>query len=129
MIMCNNKFIRYIFFALISSSINIVMYYITYTFIIESVVLSNIVSYTFSIIFQFITNKKLVYKNCSKKYIKEFLSFCMIKVLAFIIDTSVLYLLVDCVHMNNFLAKIISNCSTTISNYALNQKVVFKDEC
>ena len=60
MIMSNNKFIRYIFFALISSSINIAMYYITYTFIIESVVLSNIVAYTFSIIFQFITNKKLV---------------------------------------------------------------------
>ena len=129
MIISNNKFIRYIFFALISSSINIAMYYITYTFIIESVVLSNIVAYTFSIIFQFITNKKLVYKNCSQKYIKEFLSFCMIKVLAFIIDTSVLYLLVDCVHINNILAKIISNCSTTISNYTLNQKIVFKDEC
>ena len=53
----------------------------------------------------------------------------MIKVLAFIIDTSVLYLLVDCVHINNILAKIISNCSTTISNYTLNQKIVFKDEC
>ncbi len=75
-----------------------------------------------------ITNKKMVYKNKSTKYLQEFFKFCIVKMIAFLIDTSLLYILVNSLYINNFIAKIISNCSTTMSNYSLNKKIVFKEQ-
>lgn len=126
--MKNNKLIRYIFFAIISSSLNVSVYYIFYTYILKSVLLANVIAYTISICFQFITNKKMVYKSKSTKYIQEFFKFSIVKMVAFLIDTSLLYILVNSLYVNNFIAKIISNCSTTMSNYTLNKKIVFKEQ-
>ena len=120
------KFIKYVAFALITSLINISVYYLFYNYVLKSIIISNIIAYTISILVQFITNKKYVFKNNSNNYSKQVCLFLLVKLVAFGLDTMVLHLCTKIFKMGQLLAKIIANCSTTLSNYSLNNDMVFK---
>jgi len=120
------KFIKYVLFAILTSVINVGAYYLCYHYIINSIIVSNIVAYSLSISVQFITNKKYVFNNDSKKHGKQLILFLLVKLISFTIDTGVLYFCNKVLHLGQLLSKIIANCSTTLSNYTLNNKMVFK---
>lgn len=124
----NNKFANYVFFALVTSGINVGAYMLFYNCIYANILISNIFAYTISIITSFIINKKLVFKNDNKNFIIQLILYLMVKVVAFGIDSLVLIGLHRFFTINNFLAKLIANTSTTISNYTLNNKVVFRNK-
>lgn len=124
----NNKFIKYVFFAIITSILNVGTYMLFYNLIIDNIIISNIAAYSVSISSSFIINKKVVFKNNNKGIIKQLIFYLLVKAVSFSIDSLVLILTVDYIGVNNFLSKIIANASTTISNYTLNNKVVFYEK-
>ena len=124
----NNKFVKYVFFAIITSVLNVGTYMIFYNLIIDNIIISNVVAYTVSITTSFVINKKVVFKNNNKSIFRQIFSYLLVKVLSFTIDSFVLLVAVDYLGLNNFLSKLIANASTTISNYTLNNKVVFKQK-
>jgi len=124
----NNKFANYVFFALITSGINVGAYILFYNCILGNIIISNIFAYTVSITASFIINKKIVFKNNNKNFIIQIVLYLMVKVIAFGVDSLVLIGLHKFFTIDNFLAKLIANTSTTISNYTLNNKVVFKNK-
>lgn len=124
----NNKFANYVFFALITSGINVGAYLVFYNCILENIIISNIFAYTVSITASFIINKKIVFKNNNNNFIMQLVLYLMVKVIAFGVDSLVLIGLHKFFTIDNFLAKLIANTSTTISNYTLNNKVVFKSK-
>lgn len=121
-----NKFIKYVIFALIISALNVSTYYVFFNYVLSSIILSNIVAYSFSITVQFIINKRIVFKDQKKTNIKQIYLFLFVKLIAFIIDTIVLLICSKILLFSQLISKIIANCSTTISNYSLNNKMVFK---
>ena len=123
----NNKFINYVFFAVITSGINVFSYIMFYNYIFENIIVSNIFAYSISITTSFFINKKLVFKNNNKKVIVQLLLYLIVKLIAFGVDSIVLIGVHNTININNFIAKLIANVSTTISNYVLNTKVVFKN--
>ena len=123
----HSKIINYIFFACIITLINVLSYILFYNYIYDNALVSNIVAYTISISISFIINKKYVFKNDNKKYLKQIIFFLIVKLISFGIDSAILLLLKDILKWNNLLSKIIANASTTISNYFLNNNWVFKD--
>ena len=129
MIMRNKyiKFIKYVLFAIITTFLNIAIYLLCYNYLVNSILISNIIAYTFSITAQFLINKSLVFKNNSGNLILQITLFLAVKCLAFFIDSAVLVICFKYLHINNFISKLIANCSTTISNYSLNNKLVFKN--
>lgn len=124
----NNKFIKYVFFAIITSLLNVGTYILFYNYVIDNIILSNVIAYTVSITLSFILNKKIVFKNNSGNLLKQITSYLSVKALSFVIDSLVLIITVRWLGLNNFISKLIANASTTISNYTLNQQVVFKDK-
>ena len=124
----NNKFIKYVFFAILTSIINVGVYLLTYKFLISSVIVSNILAYAISITFAFFINKHIVFQNKSKKMGKQITLFLGVKLISFGIDSLVLIFCHNLLHLSNFVSKIISNCSTTLNNYTLNKKRVFKEK-
>lgn len=128
MTLINNKFIKYVFFAIITSFINVGTYLLVYNLIIENIIISNIAAYTISITTSFIINKKVVFKNNNEKLLKQILFYLLVKLLSFTIDSFVLVITVEWIGISNFIAKLIANASTTISNYTLNNKIVFKKD-
>ena len=99
-----------------------------YNLIINNIIISNIAAYAISISSSFIINKKVVFKNNNKGIIKQLIFYLLVKAVSFSIDSLVLVVAVDYIGLTNFLSKLIANASTTISNYTLNNKVVFKQK-
>jgi len=121
-----NDFISYIVFAIITTIVNVGVYLLFYNYITNDILLCNIVAYFMSITLAFILNKNVVFGNKKGNIFLQMILFLGVKLISFSIDSVVLVVLHDYLKMNNFLAKIISNASTTLSNYLLNKKVVFK---
>ena len=124
----HKKLFDYVFYSIISSGINVLVYLICYNFIFANIIFSNSIAYIFSITISFLLNKKVVFKNDSNRIFRQMFAYLVVKTIALFIDTAVLHVLKDMLHMSNFWAKIIANCSTTISNYSLNNLWVFKKE-
>ena len=118
---------KYIFFAVICSGINIIVYLLCYDFIIDNIFVSNIIAYICSIFVSFFLNRDIVFKNKCKRLKFQITTYLIVKGISFIIDSGVLFILKDVLGLNNFLSKLIANCSTTVSNYTLNKKWVFKN--
>ncbi len=121
-----SSFLKYVLFAVATSVLNILVYYLIYKYVIKNIIISNIFAYATSIITQFISNKKYVFESSQNNTIKQFITFIFTKIIAFIIDSTVLIICNKVFHLNNLISKILSNASTTLSNYSLNKKVVFK---
>ena len=122
------KVIKYVFFATITSIINVAVYLITYKYLHAGIIISNVLAYTISISVSFIINKKVVFKNDSDKVLVQIALYLVVKAVSFSLDSAVLYLLKDILNWNNVLSKIVANASTTISNYTLNNIWVFKKD-
>lgn len=120
------KFIKYVLFSIISTAVNVGTFYVFYNFIWDNLLVSNIVAYACSFIVQFITNKKYVFENNSKKVVNQSVKFIIVKVISFTIDTAVLYLCSEVLGWGELISKLVSNASTTLSNYGLNKGWVFK---
>ncbi len=119
---------KYVYIATITTIINVLIYLLSYHVIIRNVIVSNVIAYIFSITASFFLNKKVVYKCKSKKYKKQIPTFLASKALSFAIDSLVLVCLDKYFNMSSILEKLISNASTTISNYLICDKIVFKEE-
>ena len=123
----NNKFLSYSFFAVITSGINVCSYILFYNFIFSNIIVSNVFAYTISIMVSFIINKKIVFKNNNEEILIQMVLYLMVKLIAFGIDSIVLIGINKFFNLSNFVAKLIANISTTLSNYTLNNKIVFKN--
>lgn len=123
-----NNLFQYILFAVLTSAINVLVYLICYRLIIQNIIISNLVAYIVSITLSFITNKLFVFKNKQSDIFKQVIMFLCVKAFSFFIDSGVLIILKNVFHTNDFWAKIIANASTTISNYSLNKKIVFREK-
>lgn len=123
----NNKFLSYVFFAVITSGINVCSYILFYNFIFSNIIVSNIFAYTISIMVSFIINKKIVFKNNNQEILTQIVLYLMVKLIAFGVDSIVLIGINKFFNLSNFVAKLIANISTTLSNYTLNNKIVFKN--
>ena len=122
------KILSYIFFAIITSLVNVSVYMICFKFVLSNIIFSNIIAYSCSITISFFLNKKVVFKNKQKKYFKQFMTYVGLKMISLCIDSVVLTILHDFFHINNFIAKLVANASTTISNYLVNKCVIFKNK-
>lgn len=121
------KPINYVIFATLTTVLNVLTYLLCYNFVVSNILISNIVAYTVSITASFFMNKKYVFKNDSNSYAKQMLFYLIVKLISFGLDSLVLYILKDILNWSNFWAKLISNASTTFSNYFLNNSWVFKN--
>lgn len=122
-----SKFIKYVVFAVLATVINVSIYLFVYNYIINNILISNLIAYIFSISFQFFTNRKHVFKVNDSFIILQVFLFVFVKFISFWIDSGVLYLFKDIFGFSNFISKLVSNASTTLSNYLLNNKWVFRN--
>lgn len=117
--------IRYVIFALITSALHIGVFSLCHLFI-PTLIICNIIAYVFSFLFSFFINKKLIFKNESNLFGNQLFKYLIVKGSSFVIDTIILLILTHWLTIPTILAKLIANTSTTLNNYFLNKKFVFK---
>mgnify|MGYP003408653258 FL=1 len=87
----------------------------------------NIVGWVAGVIFGYFANRKYVFKSTNPEMMKEFLGFAGGRVSTWLMDIVLMFVLVNMIHMNYWIAKIfISSVLVMIANYLLSKFFVFK---
>ena len=91
-------------------------------------IISNIVSWILAVIAAYYLNRKFVFKSIStkKEKITEIINFFKFRILSLIIETILMYLLVDLILINDLISKIIVQIIVIILNYIFSKFIIFK---
>ena len=89
--------------------------------------LNNTISWMVGVLFAYPLNRKWVFKSKNPKILKEFLRFASSRVSTLIMDIVIMWLTVNVIGMNYWIAKIfISSVIVTIANYVFSKLLIFK---
>lgn len=90
-------------------------------------IVNNIFSWLVGVLFAYPLNRKWVFKSTNPEIIKEFLGFAASRVSTLIMDVVIMWLTVNVIRMNYWIAKIfISSVIVTIANYVFSKLLIFK---
>lgn len=121
--------ITYLISGGIATFLNIgVFALLTYMFKINYGI-SNIIAIIVSIIFQYISNKFIVFeskRNTFKENVKEFVSFISCRAITMIMDQAMMTIGVEKLGINELVMKVIVNIIVIIVNYIFSKLIVFK---
>lgn len=121
--------IRYLFFGICTTIINIISYYACTYMIGWTVVSSTVVSWLLAVSFAFITNKIWVFesKTWNKgSVIKEVLSFFLCRILTGVLDLIIMIVSVKILGWSDILMKAISNIAVIMLNYIASRLFIFR---
>ena len=89
--------------------------------------LNNTISWMVGVLFAYPLNRKWVFKSKNPKILKEFLGFASSRVSTLIMDIVIMWLTVNVIGMNYWIAKIfISSVIVTIANSVFSKLLIFK---
>lgn len=121
--------IIYLVFGVLTTVVNIVVFYLLDTVLDVQYLIANLVSIIVSILFAFFTNKKYVFKSKSENFqswMKEFVLFCSFRVLSGVFDMLSMWILVDFLTLDTNIAKIATQFIVVVLNYFFSKFFVFK---
>ena len=135
--------IVYIFFGALTTSVNLIVFHLFDKLLgKDSYLISNIVAWFASVAFAYIANKIWVFESrtwSKKALLKEIPAFVSARVFSFLVEEFGLYLLVDCLSMQNYsisvlgfeiygsmIAKVILAVFVVVLNYIFSKFVVFR---
>ncbi|MGL4874204.1 MAG: GtrA family protein [Clostridium sp.] len=122
--------ILYIIFGGATTVINLGVYYIMTRFFNMEFVLSNVLAWIVSVIFAFITNKIFVFNSRALHLgtiIKECIQFFSSRAFTGGLDIVLLWIMVDYMHLEDMISKIVIGILIVILNYVISKLYVFKE--
>lgn len=117
------KIIRFIVVGGIATIIDFVCLYIFKEFLNFNVILANTLSFTISVIYNYIASIKYVFdvdKNKNRKI--QFIVFIVFSVLGLILNNLILYLLTDKLNIYYLISKIIATMFVMVFNFITRKK-------
>lgn len=120
--------IMYLIFGVLTTVVNIVVYYVMADMLQVHYMISNVVAWFLSVLFAYVTNRKYVFESKSNEIIKEMVSFFGARLATGIMDMAFMWIFVGLGLLPDFIAKVITNVFVIIANYILSKLVVFKGE-
>ena len=124
----NEEFILYSLVSIFCTILLYLLFYIVDKITNGNYILANFISYLLSFSLLFVLNQKLFKSRplTKKGRFNQLMTFVVIRVVGFPIDSAVLSLLINYSNMNNMVAKIIVSLIMFIYNYITNKLFVFK---
>ena len=124
----NRETITYLIFGILTTGINIGIFRLCTTINIV-IWISDVIAWVIALIFAFITNKIFVFKSTNMQpglVFKEAASFVAARLVSGLCDLGFMIFEVEIIHMDDFIAKIITNVFVVVINYLFSKLVVFK---
>lgn len=126
----NKEIINYLIFGVLTTVVSFVVYFIFAKIFKIDEVISNVISWFFSVFFAFITNKLYVFesKETGKKtLLKEIISFYLARLFTGVVcDLGVFALMVKTFKINDVLSKLVTQVIVIVLNYVLSKLIVFR---
>lgn len=123
-----NDVIRYIFFGVLTTGINIISYAIL-TSVNFDYKIATTLAWIISVVFAFITNKLYVFNSKKMRgtiVIKEFFSFTFFRLLSYFLDIFTMIIAIEYLKLDDLYSKIIANIIVIVFNYFASKYFVFK---
>ncbi len=122
------EMINYLIFGVLTTLVNLISYRF-FTRIQIDLYISVVLAWLLSVIFAFVTNKLFVFESRSWKVSvlgKELILFLSARIASLGIDLVAMGIMVDLLHIQDMIAKLVSNVIVVIVNYILSKFLIFK---
>ena len=117
----NNNLIKQILKFVVVGGLAFLIDYGIYTLLISAFhvyyIIASVISFTLSVIFNYILSIKLVFDVKKKQGPKEFIIFVILSVIGLILNSLILYLSVELMQIHKLIAKIIATFIVMIYNF------------
>lgn len=121
--------VSYLFFGVLTTFVNYIIYYPLYNLAGSSAALSNIIAWIASVIFAFVTNKPFVFKShdwSAEIALPEFVRFVGCRLGSGLLETVAILVTVDWLCWNGNVMKLLVSILVVILNYVSSRMIVFK---
>lgn len=121
--------ISYLIFGVLTTLVNYIVYLPCYNMLHWSGSVSNMVAWAVSVAFAYLTNKPFVFKShdwSAKTVLPELTKFVTCRLGSGALETIIIWLIVDTMHCNGNIMKLITSVLVVILNYVASKLVVFR---
>ena len=121
--------ITYLFFGGLTTVVSFAVYFSVYRYLSLSASWSNVISWICAVLFAFVTNKPFVFRSYDwspSVALPELGKFVGSRLLSGLLETAVLAVTVDLLHLHNLAMKLIASVIVVILNYVFSKLIVFR---
>ena len=121
--------LSYLFFGVLTTVVNYLIYLPVYNFCGLSAALSNMIAWVGAVIFAFLTNKPFVFHShdwSAKTVVPELTKFVSCRIASGVLETVILFLAVDLMAWNGNIWKLVTQVLVIIINYVGSKLLVFR---
>ena len=126
----HHELISYGFWGVMTTLVNYVVFFVCLRFLSINYLVSNVVSWVCAVTFAYITNKIFVFnsKDWSPGKLKsEVIPFFLGRLFSLVVETVMLYVLVDGLSFNSEIMKVFTNLVVIAINYFISKFMIFKE--
>ena len=120
-----NELINYTIFGILTSVINILVYFLFTDILSINYIISNIVAWFVSVLFAYVTNRIWVFESENENILYEIVMFYGGRLFTGVLETILLILFIDFLCLSNTFSKIFVTIVVVILNYIFSKKIVF----
>lgn len=122
----SRRIILYLVFGVLTTLVNILFYIFFVELCQINYLIANILAWFLSVVFAYVTNRIWVFESKNEKILLEFSLFIGGRIFSGVLDTSLLFIFVSLLNINDIISKIIIGVIVIIVNYLLSRDIVFK---
>ena len=123
------EIISYLFFGVLTTIVNFVVYLPVYNILGLSASVSNMIAWVVAVVFAYFVNKIYVFRSLDwsrQTVIPELTKFVTARVLSGALETGILLVTVDILGWNGNIWKFVTQILVIISNYIFSKLIVFR---
>ena len=121
----SKQIILYAIFGMLTTLVNIVVYFLFARLISINVVFSNVLAWFFSVLFAYVTNRKWVFQSQKKQVLQECINFYVGRIGTGLLDTCLMFVFAELLEFDDLLVKICVNILVIILNYVISKFWIF----
>lgn len=121
--------LSYLFFGVLTTVVNYVVYLPCYNMLQLSASVSNVIAWAIAVAFAYLTNKPFVFKShdwSAKTVVPELTKFVGSRVASGALETGIIFVTVDLLAWNGNVMKLVTSVLVVIINYVASKLLVFK---
>lgn len=122
----NKEIINYIIVGGCTTVVSIVSYYL-FRLVLDNYLVCTVLSWIVSVMFAYITNRIFVFESKYKRIVVEFFKFVFARVLSLLSEIVAMAFLVQLIHVDDKISKILVQFIILILNYLFSKLFVFKN--
>lgn len=112
---------RYFVWGIVTVIFNVYVFYVLHSQLHLDYQLANFIDWILTVLFAFVVNKFLVFKSENTNLLKELLGFFGTRLLTFLIEIVLLWLLISLFNANTTISKLIGHSVALVINYYLSK--------